>query len=339
MNMMNTSYQFLFENTFTEIVDKINKSGINIKNYLDKPISEVLKLEPDQRISDLGLINPGKGDIIRLSFQLKEDSFLLWFILDFSWKNNKFYFENWRIINNITFFFDSIDNDSVIIHLCLDDFIYLFKLGNYNTFNSIISTLTSIYYGVAYWGQYWKDLYISGKLLDSYKALYGKIKDPKLLLDNKRIKIQIKLLFLVDHEKLDSISPDELWILTEAVDSYYPSDERYKIIDKMYYSVINTNQERELFKESLNSFLEKRLEAVKEEKIIYNAQDEMCIGVLELIQDLSGKYGLKPQILADGLLDFCGSDAVDLFKDLGYKELSELIKNKRDEFKYWSKNI
>ena len=339
MNMMNTSYQFLFENTFTEIVDKINKSGINIKNYLDKPISEVLKLEPDQRISDLGLINPGKGDIIRLSFQLKEDSFLLWFILDFSWKNNKFYFENWRIINNITFFFDSIDNDSVIIHLCLDDFIYLFKLGNYNTFNSIISTFTSIYYGVAYWGQYWKDLYISGKLLESYKALYGKIKDPKLLLDNKRIKIQIKLLFLIDHEKLDSISPDELWILTEAIDSYYPSDERYKIIDKMYYSVINTDQERELFKESLNSFLEKRLEAVKKEKIIYNARDEMCIGVLELIQDLSGKYGLEPQILADGLLDFCGSDAVDLFKDLGYKELSELIKNKRDEFKYWSKNI
>lgn len=334
MNMMNNSYQFLFENTFTEIVDEINKSGINIKNYLDKPISEVLKLEPDQRISDLGLINPGKGDVIRLSFQLKEDSFLLWFILDFSWKNNKFYFENWRIINNITFFFDSIDNDSVIIHLCLDDFIYLFKLGNYDTFNSIISTLTSIYYGVAYWGQYWKDLYISGKLLESYKALYGKIKDPKLLSDNKRIKIQIKLLFLIDHEKLDSISPDELWILTEAVDSYYPSDERYKIIDKMYYSVINTDQERELFKESLNSFLEKRLEAVKEEKIIYNAQDEMCIGVLELIQDLSGKYGLEPQILADGLLDFCGSDAVDLFKDLGYKELSELIKNKKDEFKY-----
>lgn len=334
MNMMNNSYQFLFENTFTEIVDEINKSGINIKNYLDKPISEVLKLEPDQRISDLGLINPGKGDVIRLSFQLKEDSFLLWFILDFSWKNNKFYFENWRIINNITFFFDSIDNDSVIIHLCLDDFIYLFKLGDYNTFNSIISTLTSIYYGVAYWGQYWKDLYISGKLLESYKALYGKIKDPKLLLDNKRIKIQIKLLFLIDHEKLDSISPDELWILTEAVDSYYPSDERYKIIDKMYYSVINTDQERELFKESLNSFLEKRLEAVKEEKIIYNARDEMCIGVLELIQDLSGKYGLEPQILADGLLDFCGSDAVDLFKDLGYKELSELIKNKKDEFKY-----
>lgn len=334
MNMMNNSYQFLFENTFTEIVDEINKSGINIKNYLDKPISEVLKLEPDQRISDLGLINPGKGDVIRLSFQLKEDSFLLWFILDFSWKNNKFYFENWRIINNITFFFDSIDNDSVIIHLCLDDFIYLFKLGNYNTFNSIISTLTSIYYGIAYWGQYWKDLYISGKLLDSYKALYGKIKDPKLLLDNKRIKIQIKLLFLIDHEKLESISPDELWILTEAVDSYYPSDERYKIIDKMYYSVINTDQERELFKESLNSFLEKRLEAVKEEKIIYNARDEMCIGVLELIQDLSGKYGLEPQILADGLLDFCGSDAVDLFKDLGYKELSELIKNKKDEFKY-----
>lgn len=333
MNTMNNSYQFLFENTFTEIVDEINKSGINIKNYLDKPISEVLKLEPDQRISDLGLINPGKGDVIRLSFQLKEDSFLLWFILDFSWKNNKFYFENWRIINNITFFFDSIDNDSVIIHLCLDDFIYLFKLGNYNTFNSIISTLTSIYYGIAYWGQYWKDLYISGKLLDSYKALYGKIKDPKLL-DNKRIKIQIKLLFLIDHEKLDSISPDELWILTEAVDSYYPSDERYKIIDKMYYSVINTDQERELFKESLNSFLEKRLEAVKEEKIIYNARDEMCIGVLELIQDLSGKYGLEPQILADGLLDFCGSDAVDLFKDLGYKELSELIKNKKDEFKY-----
>ena len=333
MNMMNNSYQFLFENTFTEIVDEINKSGINIKNYLDKPISEVLKLEPDQRISDLGLINPGKGDVIRLSFQLKEDSFLLWFILDFSWKNNKFYFENWRIINNITFFFDSIDNDSVIIHLCLDDFIYLFKLGNYNTFNSIISTLTSIYYGVAYWGQYWKDLYISGKLLESYKALYGKIKDPKLLSDNKRIKIQIKLLFLIDHEKLDSISPEELWILTEAVDSYYPSDERYKIIDKMYYSVINTDQEKELFKDSLNSFLEKRLEAVKEEKINYKALDEMCIGVLEFIQDLSGKYGLEPQILADGLLDFCGSDAVDLFKDLGYKELSELIKNKKDEFK------
>lgn len=332
MNMINTSYQFLFENTFTEIVDEINKSGINIKNYLDKPISEVLKLEPDQRVTDLELINPGDGNLVRLSFSLKEDSFLFWFILDISWKENKFYYKDWIIRNNITFFFDSFENDYVMVHLSFDNFRYLYKLGNYDTFKSVVSNFTSIYYGVSFWGQYWKDLYISGKLLESYKTLYGKIKDPKLFNENK-IKTQIKLLFLVDYEKLDSISPDELWILTEAVDSYYPSDERYKIIDKMYYSVINTDQERELFKESLNSLLEERLEAVKEEKIIYNAQDEMCIGVLELIQDLSGKYGLEPQILADGLLDFCGSDAVDLFKDLGYKELSELIKNKKDEFK------
>lgn len=302
---MNT-YEFFIEKDIIEIIEELNKAGLTVENSLGISLIDFLGLQPDSRVIELEISNPGMIDQRRLSITVKEDLLYFNFNIDIIWLkiNQCFNLKKWNLKNNILLFCEEINNK--LITISSGDYSGLFSYRQ-NNIKSIIVLLTSMYYGVSYWGKFWKESYESGELVDTYKELYI---EKELNFSDNLIKTQIRLLYLVDYYNYTPITLKELWIIAkEILESYNPSDEFYKTIDSLFYLPLGEIEESESdFIAAVEYFLQKRLRCLEREKIIYESQKEFQLKVQELIRNISEKYGVDTQYIIDNLSTYLKID-------------------------------